>query len=165
MLAAPAVSRAKMHTEVRTRAYRYSRSIPAFPAQWFYGLCRAPRRRIRLVTVIGELTALRARSGSQHLRRLDTSNGRQDHTVLPYASASFVCRAADRSRAKARPAIALAQPALPRPPHSEPNVRDTSGSHFAVGDEQPMVKTRRQCSQHCVGWALDLTLRLRLHNT
>jgi hypothetical protein len=25
----------------RTRAYRYSRSIPAFPAQWFYGLCRA----------------------------------------------------------------------------------------------------------------------------
>jgi hypothetical protein len=27
--------------ELRTRAYRYSRSIPAFPAQWFYGLCRA----------------------------------------------------------------------------------------------------------------------------
>jgi len=42
----------------RTRAYRYSRSIPAFPAQWFYGLCRAPRRRIRLVTVIGGLKVL-----------------------------------------------------------------------------------------------------------
>ena len=26
---------------VRTRAYRYSRSTPAFPAQWFDGLCRA----------------------------------------------------------------------------------------------------------------------------
>jgi hypothetical protein len=25
----------------RTRAYRYSRSTPAFPAQWFDGLCRA----------------------------------------------------------------------------------------------------------------------------
>jgi hypothetical protein len=37
VLAAPAVSRAKVHKEMRTRAYRYSRSIPAFPAQWFYG--------------------------------------------------------------------------------------------------------------------------------
>src|SRR5713101_6425360 len=25
----------------RTRAYRFSRSSPAFPAQWLYGLCRA----------------------------------------------------------------------------------------------------------------------------
>ena len=31
----------KMHSRMRTRAYRYSRSSPAFPAQWFYGLCRA----------------------------------------------------------------------------------------------------------------------------
>src|SRR5215204_120910 len=27
--------------EMRTRAYRYSRGTPAFPAQWFDGLCRA----------------------------------------------------------------------------------------------------------------------------
>jgi len=47
---------------------------------------RSPRRRIRLVTVIGELTALRARLGSQHLRRLDTSNGCQDHTALLYVA-------------------------------------------------------------------------------
>src|SRR5258705_1543555 len=26
---------------MRTRAYRYSRNTPAFPAQWLYGLCRA----------------------------------------------------------------------------------------------------------------------------
>src|SRR2546429_83332 len=26
---------------MRTRAYRYSRNTPAFPAQWFDGLCRA----------------------------------------------------------------------------------------------------------------------------
>jgi hypothetical protein len=31
----------KVHKGKRTRAYRYSRSIPAFPAQWLYGLCRA----------------------------------------------------------------------------------------------------------------------------
>jgi hypothetical protein len=27
--------------EMRTRAYRYSRNTPAFPAQWLFGLCRA----------------------------------------------------------------------------------------------------------------------------
>ena len=31
----------KMHKEKRTRAYRFSGGSPAFPAQWFYGLCRA----------------------------------------------------------------------------------------------------------------------------
>ena len=30
-----------MHKEKRTRAYRFSGSSPAFPAQWLYGLCRA----------------------------------------------------------------------------------------------------------------------------
>src|SRR5690349_19833328 len=40
VLAAPAVSCAKV-CKKSTRAYRYSRSIPAFPAQWFYGLYRA----------------------------------------------------------------------------------------------------------------------------
>ena len=38
--AAPAVSCAKVRKK-RTRAYRYSRNTPAFPAQWLYGLCRA----------------------------------------------------------------------------------------------------------------------------
>ena len=120
--------------EVRTRAYRYSRSIPASPAQWFYGLCRAlPGDEFLLPPSSANLRRSRARSGSQHLRRLDASHGRQDHTVLPYASASFVCRATDRSRAKARPSISLAQPALPRPPHSEPNVRDDRDTPLLAG--------------------------------
>ena len=34
---------------------------------------------------------VRARSGRPHLRQLDTSNGCQDHTALPSASAPFVC--------------------------------------------------------------------------
>ena len=47
----------KRWCEMRTRAYRYSRSTPAFPAQWFYGLCRrSPRRRIRLASIASELT-------------------------------------------------------------------------------------------------------------
>ena len=36
--AAPAVSCALMHKEMRTRAYRFSGNTPAFPAQWFDGL-------------------------------------------------------------------------------------------------------------------------------
>jgi hypothetical protein len=39
--AAPAVSCAICALRTRTRAYRYSGSIPAFPAQWLYGLLRA----------------------------------------------------------------------------------------------------------------------------
>jgi hypothetical protein len=41
----------------------------------------------------------------KNLRRLDTSNGRQDHTVLPYASASVVCVLLIAHRPEARPAI------------------------------------------------------------
>src|SRR6266700_7358142 len=54
-------------------------------------MARSPRRRIRLATVIGELTTCPRPVGPTHLRRLDTSNGYQDHTLLPYASAPFVC--------------------------------------------------------------------------
>jgi hypothetical protein len=39
--AAPAVSRAIVIRQKRTRAYRFSGGNPAFPAQWFYGLFRA----------------------------------------------------------------------------------------------------------------------------
>jgi len=47
---------------------------------------RSPRRRIRFASVADELTVRIARSGFANLRRLDTSNGRQDHMVLPYAA-------------------------------------------------------------------------------
>jgi hypothetical protein len=46
------------------------------------------RRRIHLASVAGELTVRIARLSFANLRRLDTSNGRQDRTVLPYAASS-----------------------------------------------------------------------------
>jgi hypothetical protein len=52
----------------------------------------SPRRRIRLASVAGELTTCPRPVGPTCLRRLDTSNGCQDHTLLPYASAPFVLR-------------------------------------------------------------------------
>ena len=54
---------------------------------------RSPRRRIRLVTVADGLAVDRKPGRVENLRQLDTSNGCQDHTVLPYASAPFVLRA------------------------------------------------------------------------
>jgi hypothetical protein len=44
-----------------------------------------------------------ARSGRRHLRKLDTSNGCQDHTTLPSAKAPFVRAPAERSRARLDP--------------------------------------------------------------
>ena len=78
----------KMHKKMRTRAYRFSGNTPTFPAQWFYGLCRAlPGERIRLVTVAAGLTAETIRLNRIRHRQLDTSNGCRNHTLLPYAAA------------------------------------------------------------------------------
>src|SRR3954462_15076331 len=92
----------------------------------------SPRRRIRLVTVADGLAADRARLGSKNLRQLDTSNGCQDHTALPYASASFVLRAA--WIAHGRPALRKqARPTLPRPPHPVPTFVTMANAPFGTG--------------------------------
>ena len=46
----------------------------------------SPRRRIHLASVADGLKDCSDPVGSTHLRRLDTSNGCRDHTVLPYAA-------------------------------------------------------------------------------
>src|SRR3978361_1625360 len=102
MRAAPAVSRAKQvaktHTSIQVQ--RRTSDIPCAMALRL--ITRSPRRRIRLVTVIGELTASPRPVGPACLRQLDTSNGCRNHTTSPYAAtrlrqrlrrakASFVC--------------------------------------------------------------------------
>src|SRR5260370_31677910 len=49
--------------------------------------------------------AFDTRLGRHVSTRLDISNGCQDHTPLPYASAPFVCAMCHRSRAFTRPAM------------------------------------------------------------
>jgi hypothetical protein len=49
---------------------------------------RSPRRRIRLVTVAAGLMADTIRLDRYSHRQLGTSNGCQDHTVLPYATSA-----------------------------------------------------------------------------
>ena len=55
------------------------------------------------------LATVQTRSGLNGHRRLGTSNGCQDHTVLPYATTSFVLRGCNRSRGSTRPATAMAR--------------------------------------------------------
>ena len=78
-------SRVQLRTQKRTRAYRFSGSIPAFPAQWLYGLLRAlPGER---------LFCHRHPLRSLLPRNLTPAPRRQDHTTSPYASRALVLRA------------------------------------------------------------------------
>ncbi len=81
---------------------RRHRKHPAFPTQWFY--------RIEWFHVPGWADKTSA--------RLSISNGCQDHTTSPYASAPFVLRARSFAHEawKAHPARS-SRPTLPRPPH------------------------------------------------
>ena len=101
---APAVSRAKSEEKTHT-SIQVSAGASGLPCAMVLRLMpRSPWRRIRLASIAGELAARIARLSFANLRRLDTSHGCQDHTVLPYATAPFVWRARNRSQ-ETRPAI------------------------------------------------------------
>jgi hypothetical protein len=80
------------HEKMRTRAYRFSGEHPASPTQWLYGLCRdLLGDEFVFVTVAAGLRPKRSGwIGFRH-RQLGISNGCRNHTVLPYATTSFVC--------------------------------------------------------------------------
>src|SRR5580692_8434586 len=83
--AAPAVSCAKLCEEPHT-SIQVQRKHSGIPRAMALRLMpRSPRRRIRLVTVAAGLMAISIRLDRISHRQLDTSNGCQDHTVLPYA--------------------------------------------------------------------------------
>ena len=75
----------------------------------------------------------------QNLRRFDTSNGCQDHTLLPYASASFVLRAGHRSR-ETRPAT---------PFRADAAASNASSPAFRDDRDTPLVsrKSDRMCER------------------
>jgi hypothetical protein len=121
---------------------------PAFPARWFDGLWRALLGdEFPLASVASRKWAMhRCPVGPMHLpRKLDTSNGCRDHTLLPYASASFVLRAALRSRvstpARAPPCDRLARRRRPRPPHLQPAFRDDARSAPRAGWDGRTIST------------------------
>ena len=89
--AAPAVSCAKVCKETHTSIQVQTEQSGIPCAMVLRLIPRSPRRRIRLVTVADGLKDCRNPVGSTPLRQLDTSNGCQDHTALPYAASPVVC--------------------------------------------------------------------------
>src|SRR6476620_12388972 len=81
-----------VHKEVRTRAYRAAEAIQHSLRNGFTAnIALSPATNSschRRQRIIG---SSQTRLGYENLRRLDTSNGCQDYTVLPYAATSFVC--------------------------------------------------------------------------
>src|SRR4051794_11447188 len=82
---------------------------PAFPAQWFYGLCRAlPGERCTIAPVALRMANAKGPVGPSHYRKTwRTGSGRQDDTVLPYADHTGRVRAVF-SLTVARPATTFA---------------------------------------------------------
>jgi hypothetical protein len=70
----------KMHKRIRTRAYRFSGGIPAFPAQWFTAYS--------VLSPVNGLCCHRRCAGIP--RNLTPASRRQDHTISPSASVPFV---------------------------------------------------------------------------
>ena len=108
---------------------------PAFPAQWFDGLCRAlPGERCTIAPVALQMTDAKARLGrTHHHETWRTGSGRQDHTILPYADHTGRARDAPRSR--------LSRPAKPSRAdgtcvHRRPaRVRDDRDTPLFLGPE------------------------------
>src|SRR3979490_2021488 len=80
----------KMHKKMRTRAYRFSGGIrPSLRNGFTAYFVLSPAtnascpRRLRIKPCLSPV-------GPTHLRKLDISNGCQDHTTSPYALAPFV---------------------------------------------------------------------------
>jgi len=129
---APAVSCAKVQIEAHT-SIQVSAKHPAFPAQWFYGLYRAlPGDEFVLPPSPANWRCRRPGWIEKHLRRLDTSNGCQDHTALPSASAPFVC--APCPLTDNRPANDFTRLTLSRPPQPAPTFVTTADAPLAEQD-------------------------------
>jgi hypothetical protein len=85
-------SRVPMHPQPRVQCRKHTsvvttgspETIPAFPAQWFYGFLRA---------LPGDRACLPPSSCAFFPQDLIPASGCQDHTTSPYASVPFVQRA------------------------------------------------------------------------
>jgi hypothetical protein len=130
---APAASCAEVVGSVRTSIHSESPEQPGIPARNGFTAYNALspvtssfcHRRLRIKVCPSPV-------GPTRLRRLDTSNGCQDHTLSPYASAPFVLRAGNHSRRAIRPAIPIARRRC-RVHRIPPRVRDDRDTPLSVG--------------------------------
>jgi hypothetical protein len=144
---------------------------------------RSPRRRIRFASVAGELAACIARLSFANLRRLDTSNGCRDHTVLPYAASSakpfsqpvppakllakaFKRRSSARRARSREPALRTSfAPDAAASTATRPNVRDDGqrpSSRNGMAGVVGLIWVRHEAEYFCVRtWTGQISLKLR----
>jgi hypothetical protein len=93
---APTVHCAKACAKKAAQRHTGEAQHTAFPAQWFYGLCRAlPGERCTIAPVALRMADVADPVGPSHHRKTwRTDPGRQDHTILPYADCTGRVRAA-----------------------------------------------------------------------
>jgi len=151
-----------VHKKVRTRAYRSSGEHPAFPAQWLYGLCRAlPGDEFLLPPSPCELTAKPGPGRANFVfAKLDASHGRQDHTVLPYATTSPVLRGIDRSQLSPPCDLPRAQRhRVHRNPHSTYRDDAYAPLHEAGWRKEAIVSGKDEADYfRSAGWTTQITL-------
>jgi hypothetical protein len=127
--------------------HRRSRKQPGLPCAVVRRLmARSPWRRIRLASIARRIRSeASTRSGDVASAKLDTSNGCRDHTLLPYATTSFVLRAAKGSRGSAqscpRPVPRVPRRRRSRPPHPKPAFRDDARSAPRAGWDGRTIST------------------------
>ena len=101
---------------------RATGDIPAFPAQWFDGLCRALLGSVALLPRRLADDRCARRSAAASPQDLTPDRGRQDHTILPHADHTGRVREASLLTV-ARPARAFA-PVSSAPTAARPAFRD-----------------------------------------
>src|SRR3981081_3595867 len=121
----------------RTRVTTSTPESPGIPARnVFNGLCRAlPGDRALLPPSPRGSPACPHPGGPTCLpQNLTPASGRQDHTILPSAKASFVRALLIAHKVpKNPPCDPIARKTLPRPPHPVPYVRDDRETPLCVG--------------------------------
>src|SRR5262249_3105241 len=137
---APAGTHGPLCDEMRTQCTEEtqgSRDNPAFPAQWFDGLCRALLGdEFLFVTVASQISdAVRPVGLTASPRELGCSNDSRDHTVWPYASSAVrTTRLARNSRGSAQstapPCASHPRRRYLRPPQSQPTTVTTYDRPF-----------------------------------
>jgi hypothetical protein len=89
--------------------------------QWFYGLCRAlPGDRALCHRHLADIVLSKPGWADATPQNLTPASGRQDHTILPSATASLVRVPVIAQESFDSPCDPLARKTLPRPPHSHP---------------------------------------------
>jgi hypothetical protein len=142
----------KAHTSIQVQT-----GHPDIPCAMVLRLMpRAPRRRIRLATVADGLKDCLNPVGSTRLRQLDTSNGCQDHTVLPYAASRLRLRASPgtaRLRTQVYPGIGAGRPRAVFAHGPKPALRPRHAPDAAASTAtRPNVRDDGQRPSTGTGW-------------